>query len=350
LSATLRDVAEAAGVGKSTASVVLNNKPNRIEISEKTRRKIFQAAEDLGYHPSAAARALATNRTGYIGFILSDIVADGLANAYYARFLAAAEEVCRERGYGLNVSLYNLSNLSSFVFPAKVGQRCMDGLILADHVTRAVAEKFREFGVPCVAISEETEVEGLVPTVACAYVDGIYSVLSYLASLGHRRIGYHASGTRRGHEVVRLLTERMKQEPSTAECELVHLLTEGVARDYSAAPHLLQQWRAMPDNARMTAMIGTDQTVLSLLDELEAAGLACPRDLSLIADADTPLCRLSRPRITALSVDIAAMGRAATEMLIDHLEDKAELTVSSSQNDFPCRLVERNSCAPPAGP
>ncbi len=346
MTVTLKDIADAVGVGKSTVSVVLNNKPNRIKISEKTRERIFQAVKDLNYHPSAAARALATKRTGHLGFMLSDVVADGLANAFYGRHLAGVERVCRDRGYGLNVCLYNLSNIESFVFPAKVGQRSVDGLILADHVEKAVIERFREFGVPCVSLGESVEVLGEIPTVACQFVDGMFEVVRYLVSLGHKRIAYHVVETRRAQEVLHLVSRRTETDPTMPGCRVVPFCSERVGRDYGSAPELVKQWLAHPPAERPTAIISSDQAIVALLTELDSHGLSCPRNISLVAGGDTSFCKFSRPAVTALAVDCDAMGGTAATMLIDHLEDNTPLTVASSQNDHPCWLVKRASCGP----
>ena len=67
---TLKKIAEEVGVQESTVSRILNKKYSSIKFSEETRKKVTETAERLGYQPNAAARALATKRTGYLGSIL----------------------------------------------------------------------------------------------------------------------------------------------------------------------------------------------------------------------------------------------------------------------------------------
>ena len=88
--ATLKDIAQIAGVNESTVSYVINNKPKAKCFQEKTRERILNIARDLNYHPNAAARALSTCKTGNIGFILSDQVEGLWENPYWAQMLTGS--------------------------------------------------------------------------------------------------------------------------------------------------------------------------------------------------------------------------------------------------------------------
>ncbi len=350
MAVTLNDIARVVGVKKATVSRVLNNKPNPVKVSETTRAKIFRAAKELGYHPNAAARALSTRRTGHIGFILSDNVTDGWSNMFYSRMFAGVEQACRERGYGLNVSLYNISNIDTFVFPPKVGQRSVDGLVLTDYVKAAVAHRFREFDIPCVCIGDNTEVTELIPTVATDIVGGLFQTICYAVGLGHRRIAMHTGIRRREREVGRMVMERMEQSPETAGCRL--LLTGEILNtepDYTSGKPLMDLWLGMPPEERPTTIIASDQALQGLLRELRKHGVSCPRDVSLISSCNTSQCEFTDPPLTSLELNQQELGRIAANMLIDHLEQGTSLGPEMSRNDFPCRIIIRESCAKTEG-
>jgi len=341
----LSDIAEAVGVKVPTVSRVLNNKPSAIRVSDRTRRRILQTAREMGYHPSAAARALATKRTGQIGFIMSDAIAGGWRNLYFAAYLEGVERVCRRRGFGLNVSRYNLSDVDDFVFPKHVGERSVDGLVWTSYVEASIASRFREFGIPCVAVGQDVETTGLIPTVASDDVSGRHQIVRYAASLGHRRVAVSCGNSRRNAEVIDGMIANAAADPLTAGCTILPCQSPTGHCDYHAARPMMEWWLAVPIEQRPTLIIATDQTLVEFLKELRAKGLRCPEDVSLISLCDTTLCSYAHPELTAMTCDQVDMAETATEMLIDHLIEDKPLTTEMSKNDYPCKLIVRKSCA-----
>jgi DNA-binding LacI/PurR family transcriptional regulator len=345
MTASIQQIARKVGVSKAAVSMALKGHPN---ISEKRRTQIRKIAEELGYHPNAAALTLNTKRTGYIGFILSDDMAGGWTNVYFSTILQGVEACCHGRGYGLHISRYNLSNIDTFVFPEKVGQRSVDGLILAGgRIEAAVVNRFREFGTPCVAIGDTMEIAGIIPSVAQDVEGGLLKAVDYAAGLGHVRIGFRYEPTPRGREVAETLIRRAKANPATAHCQVSAIDPEGLWGDYYAADQLMKAWGGLPKDKRPTLIIGNDQTLLAFLKKLRSAGFNCPQDVSLISVGDTFLCEFADPGLTAVKYDLEMIGRTAGDILIDHLEGKKPLSPASSRKDFAFELAVRDSCGVP---
>ncbi len=343
----LIDIARAVGVKIPTVSVVLNNKTNPIKISEKTRSHILRVAKELGYQPNAAARSLVTKRTGHIGYIMSDQIAGGLANAYFAAYLSGVEKACRTRGYGLNVSLYNLTDVDSFIFPSRVSGKTVDGLILSGYVEAAIVRRFLEFGIPCISLGQDVEVAELVPTLAADDVEGLFQAVEYAAQLGHRRFLHNHSPRRRGREVARLLAERIKKSPLTRDCLLIDIEPPTGHCDYSAGKPLVEAWLAIPEDQRPTAIFASDQTLQVVLKELDKRNLKCPRDVSLVSNCESPLCEFANPALTAVDHKMEHTGEVAAQMMIDHLKSGKPLTPEKSLNNYPCNFIIRESCGTP---
>ncbi len=342
-SITIADVAAKAGVAKSTVSFVLNSRKTKVAISEATRRRVLQAIQETGYQPNAAARALSSRRTGHLGFILSDNIADGWANAVFAQALMGVENVCRRYGYGLNISRYNLSNLDTFVVPPKVGQRSVDGLVLTGYVESTVVNRFREYSVPCVCVGDNLETSGEIPTVACDIIGGLFQVVQYVAQMGHRRILYCNEQTPRGHEVGAQLVARAGQCPETSDCRIVLAADfhKGLWNYHDAKP-LMDYWSAQPLDQRATVIVSSDQMLVALLAEMDSRGLKCPDDLSLVSSCDSRLCQYAIPPLTSLQYDMQAYGEQAARMLIEHLDEGKPLGSEMSRIE-PCRIAERRS-------
>jgi LacI family transcriptional regulator len=256
------------------------------------------------------------------------------------------EAVCRKRGYGLNISLYNLSNVDAFVFPEKVGQRSVDGLILTAYVEAGVVMRFREFGIPCVCIGDNVEVAELIPTISADVAAGFFQAVEYAAGLGHRRILLYEAPTRRGREIKEKILGLAGQTPSLSACQLLFYTIPGCLGDYSAGKPLAKMWFSTPEAKRPTCVISSPQTTVALFGELNDRGVRCPRDISLISTGETGVCRYFSPRLTTFHFDHQEVSGFAVNLLLDHLEKGEPLTADMSKNDFPCVLTVRESCGP----
>ncbi len=341
----LSDIAERVGVDISTVSVILNNKPIAQKFKPQTRKRIREVAEQLGYQPNATALALKAQRTGSIGFIFSDDNSNAWANTYYARQLAGVEQHCRDRGYGLQISRYNLQNLDQFVFPKQVGQRAIDGLILTGFLASAVLLRFAEFGIPCVCLGDNAEENR--PNIAMASSDivtGLKQALAYLAKLEHCRVVRFVSNHPRGCEVRDLVS---KDPTQTEGCSLTHLEIAPKSHETETAKEGLDQILKMPPKVRPTAIITHDRLCLAIITEMERRGLSYPQDLSIISLSDSDLCLYARPALTALQMDLEDIGAAATKLLLDHLEHGKPLDSEQLYMRFPTKLAIRESCVPP---
>lgn len=347
MAVTLQDIADRVGVKKSTVSVVLNNRTTAIKVSDGTRRRIYQAVKELDYHPNAAARALSTRRTGHIAFILSDTVAETWGNAYYAQCLQGVEKACHDRGYGLNITTYNISNFETFVFPPRVGERTVDGLILADFAHAAVLKTFREFEIPFVCIGDDRELPEEAPSVVSDCSIQAYMGFEHLAELGHRRIALHIADRWRSKQWAEDILSHLRRQLKLAGCELTTIITPKHTADYSDAPDLLRIWQEIAPSRRPTAIIGGYQVILGLLREMNRAHLRCPDDLSLISGFDLPFCEAAVPALTAVRQDVQALGGQAAQLLIDHVEGKSRLLNQNYTCELDPSLVVRESCAPP---
>ncbi|NLX23858.1 MAG: LacI family transcriptional regulator [Phycisphaerae bacterium] len=340
----MSEIARRVGVSRAAVSAVLNPNYKTIKISPETRAKIQKVLDTTQYVPNAIGQSLKSRRTGHIGFILADTIADGWSNAYFAKILSGVETICHQRGYSLNISRYNLSNIDSFVFPKRVGQRSMDGLVLAGGLIQAaVVDRFKTFGIPCVCVGDDLEVAEMIPTISCDMVGALLQCVAHAAERGHWRIAFCVQATRRSREVAGQLVARARALYGSGACEIALMTTPGEA-DYSAGGPLVDQWASLAEDRRATCLVGNDQVMVSALKELSRRGFRCPRDVGLISTVDSKLCEYSDPGLTSSRPDLAKLGETAAGLLIDHLEEGMDLSPKMSRNDFPVSFVVRESC------
>src|ERR1700694_2209653 len=96
--ATAKEVAERAGVSRTTVSFVLNRVPG-MRISAETRQAVLQAVLDLDYHPDATARRMVTGRTKVLGFVLSQNLDQALADLFIPTVLSGFSQAASAFGY-----------------------------------------------------------------------------------------------------------------------------------------------------------------------------------------------------------------------------------------------------------
>lgn len=344
---TLKRIAKEVGVQESTVSRILNRKGGSIKFSAATVEQVMKAAERLGYQPNAAARALATKRTGYIGFILADNIQGGWGNQYFAGYLSGVERACRRYGYGLNICLYNLSNLESFVFPQSVGQRSVDGIILCGPTDIAVVEKFGEANIPAVSIGTNIISPGVIPIISFDTVEGYWKVARHCARLGHRRMLMCSADNVATRFKTECFAERLRSEPETRHMTLDFFIPPHGLIDLNAAQPLMTHWLSLPCEKRPTVILGSDQLMAGLTRELHSRGIKCPEEVSLVSGTDTSICGLTNPALTAIHYNLEAIAESAVEMLVDYLDRQTPMPLQQTlKGEFDGVIIERESCGP----
>nr|WP_297430090.1 LacI family DNA-binding transcriptional regulator [uncultured Actinotalea sp.] len=338
MNATLKEVAERAGVHPGTASRALNPQTQAL-VSDATVRRVQAAAKALSYRPNSMARGLKTNRTTMVGIVVPD-----LSNPLFPPIVRGAEEVLSRAGYTcLIADTDNDPRREAESFETLRG-RHVDGLIVAsaerdDAAVRAVADD----GVPIVLINRRTD-RVRVPAVMGDDWAGIEQSVRHLVGLGHRSIGHLSgpetlsTGVERArafrHAVVELGAE---DDPDLSEACLTYSVEAGA-----------RAARVLLDRAgdRLTAVVaGNDQIAVGLLDVLRERGLVCPRDLSIVGYNDMPFMDKLSPALTTVHVPHEDIGREAAQILVRWLS--GENGSPSATTTLPVDLVVRASTAPP---
>jgi DNA-binding LacI/PurR family transcriptional regulator len=199
---TIADVAEAAGVSKTAVSFAFNN-PGRLNVD--TASRIMSIADSLGYRPDPVARMLTQRRTGTIGLLTPQALAEIFSNPFFGMFSAGVAAVAEEAGYGLHFISPLHGSLSRAIARATVDGVVAIGLA-ADHPEIA---EIRRAGLPMTTVDSD-----LFDKVASVDVDdegGARAAAEHLIALGHR-------------EVLVIAIERAEHAPSGAEDVLARRL------------------------------------------------------------------------------------------------------------------------------
>ena len=310
------DVAKLAGVSRATVSYVLNGVTDgRVPISDETRQRVLDAIEELGYEPDARAQALRSGSTNTIALIIPD-----LRNPHFCEYATGIEEAARASGYHLLLSSTTLNNEYAVDIFKDLSRRRFDGLIIASSFilesdeAQATLARIRKRGLPIVELSENYGID----SAAADYREATEEVMSYLLSLGHRRIGLiYGVG---GHE---LAEDRLQPYQASLDAagipfnpELMVECGPTIEDGYQAARKLLEH------TSRPTAIIAiNDLLAMGALRAAGDLGLHVPNDLSLVGYDDIPMANYLIPRLTTVTKDARTLGTKAFELLLTRMQN-----------------------------
>jgi len=333
---TIAEVARQAGVSSSTVSYVLSRKRS---ISEDTRRKVEAAIAELGYHPHAGARALASNRSNTLALMVplrSDM--------YVPVIMEIAMAVTTEaREFGQDVLLLTKDEGTGGVRRIS-GSGVADAMILMDvELDDDRIPVLRETDTPAVLIGLPADAAGLT----CVDLDfdatGAACV-DHLADLGHRDvalIGESEAVYRRHTGFAARTLAGFQRRVAERGIRAVHRPCEGT---YESTAGVLA--RILEERPSTTGFVVQNEAAIApLLSLLRLSRRLVPEDASVVAICPDQVALQSSPRLTSVSIPAQEMGRHAVRQVMTQLEGDRR---SSLMLLPPLLTVRESSSAAPA--
>lgn len=307
---TIYDVAKRAGVSVATVSKVLNGYP---DVSQRTRDKVQQITDELGYHANAVARSLVTRRSMTIGVFFQDHDNRGFRHPFLQDVIASFKDIVGEAGYDLLFLSEQRSDASSRSFEARARQRDVDGLfLLGVPRTNSGLAALSRSQIPTVSV--DLDLFGPKASYLCSdNVGGARKAVDYLVANGHRKIAFFGDrfGTKPGHD-------RMLGYQEALQANALQYRSEWVLEgDFSEASGARAMKRILKCSELPTAVFcASDMMAIGGMDALLEAGLEVARDMSIVGFDDIDLARYVKPGLTTIRQNTEKMGqRAATELL-----------------------------------
>ena len=331
--ATLQQVADAAGVHRSTASRALNSATSGL-ISPDVVARVAETAARLGYRRDLLAASLRTSRTRLIGMLVPD-----LANPVFAPIVAGVEAVLAEHGYAVLLAHAHGDAKALDLVEGLAGRRA-EGLILATaHAHDPVLARCLELGLPTVLVNR-ADPDGRLTAVTSDGHEGLRLAVRHLAELGHRRIGHLAGPL----DVSTGLSRAEGFRNAMAQAALPPgpvVAAEAYTREAGQAA----AERLLACRGGLTAIAAAnDLLALGALRALGALGLCCPGDISLTGHNDMPLVDMVQPPLTTVRIGHHQMGQEAAGLLLRRIADPG---APATQIRTVPELVVRSSTAPP---
>jgi len=339
---TIKDIAERAGVSKTSVSFAFNN-PS--QLSEETLRRILTVAEELGYMPDPIARSMTTKRTGCIGLLVPQPIPDVARNPFFTEFLEGVGEGCQEAG----LSLMLVPPLKGSIRRAVVAAAVDGFLTLGLEPFRSTMMVLQQRGVSYVMVDSEPQ-EG-VPCVNVDDQEGARQVMAHVLAHGHRCIGILGirSGKRGRYEeyagTLRWRIEGFQDALAEVGLSLRNRsvrLVECRCTFKGGYGGLKRLWKAKRKPTAVVTM--SDILAIGALEAARELGLCVPQDLSLTGYDDVPAARWVTPQLTTVHQQIRAKGKLAVELLVKRMADEPIET----HHVMAAHLVERRSVASPS--
>jgi DNA-binding LacI/PurR family transcriptional regulator len=305
---TSAEVAERSGVSRTTVSYVLNGTPNQ-SISSRTRQRVLDAAEQLGYTPSAAARALRSGRSDVVLFLLPEWpIGPSIARLVedLTRRLAAAGLTLVVHAHPR--SARPVADLWKAITPAAI----VNHQALTDDEARAV----RRAGIHVIAPDFQFGDAGTFAD----FQQGIgRAQVEHLAATGHHRLGFALPDDDRLSAFAQPRLEGARRE--CARLGLDEPVTRTVALDTASAGQAIRHWRRT--RPRVTGICAyNDEVALAVLAGLRAHHLSAPADLAVIGVDNIAAGALVEPALTTIATGMSTLGHHLASAVINALDGK----------------------------
>ncbi|MFI1187592.1 LacI family DNA-binding transcriptional regulator [Streptomyces californicus] len=309
---TLEEVAARAGVGRGTASRVINGSPR---VSAATRQAVEAAVAELGYVPNRAARALAGNRTDAIALVVPEPETRFFAEPYFSAIVRGVGAALADTEMQLLLTLVGNDRERRRLAQYLTAHRVDGVLLVAVHADDPLPELLEQLGMPCV-ISGARHAGEILPSVDSDNYEGARAAVEHLVSRGRRRVAtitgrLEVYGAQRRLDGYRAAVSAAGLAPDERLIAPADFTEEGGAK----AMHDLLARR--PDLDGVFA--ASDVMAAGARQVLRDAGRRVPEDVALVGFDDSVVARHMHPPLTSVRQPIEEMGRRMARLLLDEI-------------------------------
>lgn len=340
---TLKQVAQEAQVSPGTVSRILNATESNIRISEKTRQRVLETAQRLGYRADPAASRLASRGSfQLIGAIFPKYVLHLMDHPFYLTILRGMADCCQANGYDI-ILIFTDLDCDEEAYRS-IARKPADGFILTTvRAGDTLAAHFEKYQVPFVHIGRWPDAP--VGDTKCVDVDnyaGARRAVEHLVALGHRRIGTITGllGMAAGQDRYAAYRDVLREAGIASESAWI---CEGNFDEASGHAGMLRLLSAQP---RLTAVFAaSDAMACGALRALAEQGLRVPADVAVIGFDDVPEASRTAPPLSTVRQPIFELGQTAAQLLIHLLRPDG----ARPQTCLASELIIRESTVGPHG-
>lgn len=309
---TIKDIARECGISTAAVSMALSQKPNRISV--KTREKVYETAQRLGYQPNQAAVSLATRRSRKIGLIIND-----LTNPHISALFMAIGRVVQERGYLLlcHVLADDVEN-DAVETVGRMVSNDVAGIIWCKPIEERERPQLKAFmdqlEIPVITM-DESRFSCAGTDIIYDYMQAAYLATQHLLELGHERIGC-VSGTKDFKVTIDRLNGYRKALDEAGipfDEELIYSGNYTLKSGRNSLSYLLGK--------KVTAIFSmNDEMAFGIYQSARTYGVKIPEQLSVIGCDNVPYGDSLEVPLSTLEVPAEEMGAVMARQMLELIE------------------------------
>jgi DNA-binding LacI/PurR family transcriptional regulator len=324
--ATLKEVAEKAGVSTATVSYVLNESR---KVRPETEDRVLWAARELGYQPNSAARSLAVGHSSIFGLLVPDI-----SNPFFPEVTKAFQIEAAIYGMETVVMDGNTEPQRTRSMVERLLSLQVPGIaFLTTQVDQSLKEFLAKKGICTVYLGFGTAWP-LIANIAIQN-EGIREGVDHLASLGHRRVGFIA-GPLDG------VFAQSRKAAFLDAADAAQLETRVFDSDLTVQGAYYGCSRLLAGFQATAIMTGNDLMAIGALHYAYDRQIAVPAELSIIGFDDITFAQFTQPALTTVAVPRAEIGRLAAQSLKSLINERGP----GADHEVNTHLVIRQTTGP----
>jgi len=317
---TIYDVAKALNLSPSTVSRALKDHPH---IRKETKKKIILTAAEMGYRHNKFASSLRQRHTNTIGVVVPRL------NSYFmASALAGIEKITSENGYGLIISQSQESWRKEISCVSTLFNSRVDGLIVSLAFETKNLDHFDILfnkDIPVIFFDRVADCHGCMNVVIDNYKAG-YEAASHLLEQGCKRIAHLGGNMLRNVYSERFRGFKQAHYDHNVEFDqnLLFITDMSVNAGIEVADKILKM-KLRPDGL----FTANDTTAVSVIVELEKAGIKIPEDIAVVGFNNEPISQVVQPNLTTVDYPAREIGEIAATSLINQLKNTQQANLST---------------------
>ncbi|TRX53841.1 LacI family DNA-binding transcriptional regulator [Thalassomonas sp. M1454] len=329
--ATIYEVSKLAGVSLATVSRVMNN---NAKVSDKTRTKVLEAMEQLGYRPNSIAQSLASNRTNSVGVLVSE-----LHGGFFGLVMNGIETELRLADKHIIITTGHSDEAQEkSAIDFLIGRKCDALILLVDSVSDEYLIQVSKT-IPTVLINRKVdEISDNCISLDNQY--GGYLAAKHLLEQGHRDIAYIAGPDWKVDSYDRFVGHKKALAEYNIDLNDSYYF-EG---DFNENSGYKCFHKINNSGINFTAIAcGNDEMASGAMKAARESGYILPKDLSIIGFDNNMFASYLYPELTTIDNSAYQMGKMATDIILKDVYKHKDLNIAKIVNIFEPKLVKRNS-------
>ncbi|MEJ0102666.1 MAG: LacI family DNA-binding transcriptional regulator [Bacteroidota bacterium] len=307
---TIYDLARKLNISVATVSRALKDDP---VVSKKTKKKIAELAEEVGYRSNHFARNLRTQRTNTIGVIIPRL------NSYFmSTVIAGMENIVNKNGFNLIISQSAESEMKEIASAQTMFNNRVDGLLVSLAYDTKDIKHFNPFfskNIPLLFFDRVADHKNCT-NVLIDNNKAAYEATSHLVSQGCKRIVHITAASRRNVYVDRMAGYKRALADHNIEFNENYIIISNLGQDDgSKAAENIMNLPNLPDGV----FVANDNCAVGCMIALKKQGIRIPADIAFAGFNNDPVSTVIEPSLTTINYPGYEMGEVAANNLINHL-------------------------------